>query len=140
MTEREQATYDLIVKNSKNGYITSKREIVDNYPFSPERKDGYTWNEDPSVHDECSAVWHDINAINFSDKDEIIISEKGFYWVGSREEAKQFIQAYFDKQCSPSLKRYWNLLRKYKTDGAVDVFTEKVRSVFIEDKEIKNGK
>ena len=136
MNERAKATYDLIVANSEKGLITSKKEIVDNYPFDPsERKDGYKWNDKPTSHDKCSTIWEDINEINFTSGTQIIISYKGNYWVGTREEAEGYMKDYFFKQCSPSLKRYWNLYRKLGMDGSIDLFTDEVYKAVVEEQD-----
>jgi hypothetical protein len=135
LNNRAQATKELIIKNSEQGLLTTKKEIVENYPFDPvERKDGYVWNDSPKSHDTCSTVWQDVNDINFdNDTPEIIISHKGVYWVGTKEEVEGFIKAYFFAQCKPSLKRYWNMVRKLKLDNSIDVFTNEVVRVTMED-------
>lgn len=135
MTDRAKATYNLILENSKQGRITSKKEIVDNYPYDPQvNKDGYKWNDSPTIHDNCSTVWQDINEINYDvDVNEVIISHKGYYWVGNAEETKKFIKDYFKGQCKPSLKRYWNLMSKLDRDNTVDLFTNEVVKATMED-------
>lgn len=135
MEDRARATYELIVENSKQGRLTTKKEIVDNYPYDPQvRKDGYKWNDSPKSHDNCSTVWKDINDINLDgDHHEIIISRNGIYWVGTKEEAEGYIKAYFFSQCKPSLKRYWNLMNKSKEHDTVDIFTEEIKKAFMEE-------
>ena len=134
MNERAKITYDLLLANSEKGLITTKKEIVDNYPYDPNtRKDGYVWNDNPKSHDNCSTVWEDINEINHTKGTMIVIPYKGNYWIGTKEEAKAYVKDYFSKQCSPSLKRYWNLMRKINKDGDVDIFTEEIYKAFFED-------
>ena len=135
LNDRAKVTKELIINNSKQGLMTTKKEIAENYPYDPQvRKDGYVWNDSPKSHDNCSTVWQDINDINFDiDTPEIIISCKGRYWVGTKEETKGFIKEYFYTQCKPSLKRYWNMMRKLKLDNTVDLFTKEVIKVTMED-------
>ena len=135
LNNRAKATKELIINNSKQGYLTTKKEIVENYPYDPQvRKDGYVWVDSPKSHDNCSTVWQDINDINLDmDTPEIIISYKGKYWVGTKEECERFITTYFFSQCKPSLKRYWNLMRKLDRDNTVDVFTNEVVKATMED-------
>lgn len=134
MEERLKATYELIIENSKQGRLTTKKEIVENYPYDPQvRKDGYKWNDSPTSHDNCSTVWKDINDINLDgEHTEIIISHNGIYWVGTKEEAEGYIKHYFFSQCKPSLKRYWNLVKKGSQHDTVDIFTEEIKKAFIE--------
>lgn len=124
MTNREQATYDLIIANSKKNLITTKLDIYTNYP-STKYKDGYVWNYNPTSHDECSEVWQDIDSIN-KQCQEIIIPHRGHYWVGTKEEAKRYASNYFASKCSPALKRYWTMIRKINEDGQMDIFLEEI--------------
>lgn len=134
MNERAKNTYELIKSNSLKGLVTTKKEIVDNYPYNPEvRKDGYVWNDNPKSHDKCSTVWEDINEINLDCETEIVISYKGKYWIGTKEETKGFIKDYFYVQCKPSLKRYWNMFRKLVNDGNMDIFKEEVYKAVVEE-------
>ena len=124
MTDREQATYDLIVRNSEQGYITTQREIYENYPYDPEeRKDGYRWNDNPKVHDHCSMVWQDINRINQEQgKKPIIYGDYVYVVPHNFKELAMFVKkAYWDKAMT-SLKRCGNLLRKGKADGTFNLF------------------
>ena len=132
MTNREQATYDLIVSNSEKGYLTTKKEIVENYPIT-KFADGYVWNENSKSHDNCSMVWDDINHINFEPDNKIIISHRGKYWVATKDEVEDYVKKYFFSKCKPALKRYWNLVKKLGIDNTVDLFTQAVRRVVIED-------
>lgn len=136
MTNREQATYDLILANSERGLLTTKKEIVENYPFDREvRVDGYVWNENPKSHDNCSTVWEDINTINFQLDTKIIISYRGVYWVATEKEVKDYVKHYFFTKCRPALKRYWNLLKKLEIDNTVDLYTEAVRRVTLDEED-----
>lgn len=136
-TERLQATYDLIMKNSKAGILTTKKEIVDNYPYNPQvRRDGYKWNDSPTTHDNCSTVWEDINEINFTEGvDVVIISHRGNYWVGTKKEADDYKKKYFNSQIKPALKRYWNIYRKLERDGSMDLFTKELVKATMEDEQ-----
>lgn len=124
MTNREQATYDLIVKNSEQGYITTQREIYENYPYDPEeRKDGYVWNENPKVHDHCSTVWKDINNINAERGNKPIISSNYVYTVPHNyEELKEFAKEHYWGKAMSALWRYSNLLRKGRMNGQMSLF------------------
>lgn len=124
MTDREQATYDLIVRNSEQGYITTQKEICDNYPYDPEeRKDGYVWNENPKSHDHCSAVWHDINNINQEqDKKPIIYGDYVYLVPHNFKELALFCKKHYWDKAMLSLVRCSNLLRKGKKDGTIDLF------------------
>lgn len=123
MTDREQATYDLIVRNSEQGYITTQREIYENYPYDPEeRKDGYRWNDNPKVHDHCSMVWQDINRINAERGNKPIIFSDYVYTVPHNQaELEMFCKEHYWDKAMSALWRYGNLLRKGKADGTVDL-------------------
>ena len=120
LTTRQWRTHDLIVANSQLGKITTQKEICDNYPYDPvERKDGYVWNDNPKSHDHCSAVWHDINAINASDVvHKVIIPDNFTYHVAENEaEVKAFIKGLYLDPAIAKLVRYSNLLKKARRDG-----------------------
>lgn len=126
LTNREQATYELIVANSELGRVTTQREIYENYPFDEEfRKDGYRWNEKPNIHDHCSAVWQDINHINAERNCKPIIYENYDYFVPvDYEQLKTFVKEKYWGKAMASLWRYANLLRKGKRDGSTNIFDE----------------
>lgn len=111
MTERQQATYDLIKQNSLRGKITTQREVIDNYPIEL-FKDGYAMTTCKKSHDICSAVWSDIEEINFDSKTEIIISDKFTYRIAKTvNEANIYCDKYL-KDALKKLKRHWNIKRK----------------------------
>ena len=124
MTDREQATYDLIVSNSEKGYITTQREIYENYPYDAEtRKDGYVWNENPRVHDHCSTVWKDIDNINkVQDNKPVIYGDYVYTVPHNFKELALFCKKHYWDKAMLSLVRCSNLLRKGKRDGTMNLF------------------
>lgn len=141
MTERQLATYSLIKKNSLEGKITSQRQLFENYPIS-EHKDGYVWNDSPYNHDNCSQIWKDIVAINFSDEvEEIIIAKDFTYKIATNEpEATIFAKRYLYSGLR-KIARYGAIKRKIKANGVgkfsedneelhfIDTFLEKYKEV-----------
>lgn len=120
LTTRQQHTYELIVRNSQMGKITTQREIYENYPFDAQyRKDGYIWRDNPKVHDNCTAIWTDINKINANDKVQKIIIPNNFTYkiAESQQEVKDFIKWLYFDQAMAKLWRYSNLKRKALRDG-----------------------
>lgn len=124
MTERQLATYSLIKKNSLEGKITSQRQLYENYPIS-EHKDGYVWNDSPNTHDNCSRIWSDIVAINFSEEvDQIIVVKNFTYKIAKdKQEAEQFAN-YYLRGGLRKLKRYWQIVKKIKLDGQGALFPD----------------
>ena len=124
MTERQLATYSLIKKNSLEGKITSQRQLYENYPIS-EHKDGYVWNDSPNTHDNCSRIWSDIVAINFSEEvDQIIVVKNFTYKIAKdKQEAEQFAN-YYLRGGLKKLKRYWQIVKKIKLDGQGALFPD----------------
>lgn len=55
MTNRQLATYNLILKNSLEGKVTTQEEIVSNYPKAT-YSDGYNYSDNPKVHDKCFQI------------------------------------------------------------------------------------
>ena len=92
LTSRQKATYELIKKNSLEGKITTQRDLFENYPIS-EHKDGYVWNDSPYNHDNCSQIWRDVVAINFSEEVEEIIIAKDFTYKIATNEPEATISA-----------------------------------------------
>jgi len=121
LTPRQQATRRLIEENSKQGRMTSQREIYLNYAYDKETNPkGYRWNDSDKVHDHCISVWFDINALNFSPKTEkIIISDSDYNYklAENMEEVKAFAKALYYDMAMAKLVRYSNLLRKARKDG-----------------------
>ena len=124
LTERQKATYELIKKNSLAGRITTQREIYENYPANEKQQQGYKWNDQPYSHDNCSVIWSDIVAINFSDEVEEIIIAKDFTYEIARNslQALEFAKRYKDTGIA-KFKRYGAILRKIKANGTA-TFTE----------------
>ena len=117
LTTRQKVTYELIKKNSLAGRITTQREIFENYPIS-EHKDGYKRSNNPYNHDNCSQIWSDIVAINFSDEVKEIIIQDNFTYKIARNglEATIFAKRYKDTAIA-KFKRYGAILRKIKANG-----------------------
>ncbi len=119
LTPRQWATYNLIKERTEQGLITNQADIVTNYPFSEtERKDGYVWNTNKRAHDRCSAIWYDIEKINFNPRIEKIIIANDFKYklAETKEEAEAQAHEYLDKAIR-KLKRYWQIQHKIKLDG-----------------------
>lgn len=117
LSERQKATYDLILKNSLQGRTTTQREIFENYPIS-EYKDGYVWSTNPNSHDNCSQVWKDIVEINFSEEvDKIIIAKNFTYKIATNEpQATIFAERYLYSGLA-KLKRYRAIRKKINANG-----------------------
>lgn len=141
LTSRQKATYELIKKNSLEGIITTQKQICDNFPIS-EHKDGYKRSNDPYSHDNCSQIWKDIVAINFSEEvEEIIIAKDFTYKIATNEpEATIFAKRYL-YQGLRKIARYGAIKRKIKANGVgmfsedneelhfIDTFLEKYKEV-----------
>lgn len=141
LTSRQKATYELVKKNSLVGIITTQKQICDNFPIS-EHKDGYKRSNNPYNHDNCSQIWKDIVAINFSDEvEEIIIAKDFTYKIATNEpEATIFAKRYL-YQGLRKIARYGAIKRKIKANGVgkfsedneelhfIDTFLEKYKEV-----------
>lgn len=116
LTPRQWALYRLIKANTLEGRKTTQREICNAIPE-------YEWVDNDKVHDHCSSIWGDINALNFHPNiQKTIISDNFEYWIGSKKE----VEAYCDKlwqAISPRLSRYWNIVKKMKLDGQGQIFS-----------------
>lgn len=117
LTSRQKATYELIKKNSLAGIITIQKQICDNFPIS-EHKDGYKRSNNPYSHDNCSQIWKDIVAINFSNEvNEIIIADNFTYKIARNSlDALNFAKRYKDTALA-KFKRYGAIIRKIKANG-----------------------
>lgn len=125
LTTRQWKTYELIKSDSLQGKKTTQYEIYKNYPI--ERfKDGYVWNDKKKSHDNCPAIWADIERINFSEEIEKIVIYKNFeYWLcSSVEEAQEFAKCYLVAALK-KLKRHWQVIEKVKKDGQCKLFSTK---------------
>ena len=125
LTPRQWALYRLIYENSIYGNRkTTKKEIcirLGDY--------GYKWNDDPKVHDHCTAIWKDIKDNNESfEHDKIIISENDTYWIGNEQETKDFIEKLWKDLC-PRLCRYWNYKEKIARNGQGKLFSTKLNPI-----------
>ena len=109
LTPRQWALYRLIKENSYLGRKTTQKEICDSI-------NGFVWNDDITCHDHCTAVWTDINAINNSNLDKLIISKNFEYWIGTKEETEEFLDGLW-KALEPRLNRYWKFCKKIARDG-----------------------
>lgn len=111
LTPRQWRLLDLIKINSiVNRRKTTQKEICDIIS-------DYEWNDDPKVHDHCSAIWSDIKDINLSyQTDKVIISKNFEYWIGNEQETKEFIDRLWS-DLEPRLMRYWAYLKKVERNG-----------------------
>lgn len=118
LTPRQKAVWKLIKYNSLIEHRkTTQREIF-------EKVEGYEWNDEPTAHDHCPAIWNDIKDNNESVyHEEIIISKNFEYWIGSKEETEQYIKVLWNA-ISSRLHRYWNIVKKTKLDGTGKMFDE----------------
>lgn len=116
LTPRQIAVWELIEHNSLRLFRkTSQREIY-------KKVKGFEWNDEPTAHDHCPAIWNDIKDCNESPyHDKIIISKNFEYWIGSKKETEQYIRFLWNA-ISPRLKRYWNIVKKTKLDGTGRMF------------------
>ena len=110
LTPRQWALWRLIEHNSLVEHRkTSQREIYERL-----QDYGYVWNDEPTAHDHCTAVWKDIKDNNESlEHNKIIISKNFEYWIGDEEETEQFLNDLW-KAIEPRLTRYWNYHKKLK--------------------------
>ena len=110
LTSRQWALWRLIEHNS----LVEKRKTTQREIY--EKVKGYKWNDDPTAHDHCSAIWSDVKDNNESlEHDKIIISKNFEYWIGSERETDEFIKSLW-KALSPRLQRYWRFVDKLKRD------------------------
>lgn len=120
LTQRQLTTYELIKNNSLINKETTTEEIISNYPYSNERKDGYIKNSNEKVHDICIAIWSDIDTLNKSvDIDKIIIKDSKaltFKLAANKDEAMIYIDKFKNKALK-AFKRYWALIEKINKDG-----------------------
>ena len=107
----EWALYRLIKHNSEVEHRhTTQREICD-------KIEEFKWNDDPLVHDHCSAIWTAIKNNNESyEHEKIIISYNFEYWIGNKEETKVFLDKLWN-DLRPRLMRYYKYFKKSKEDG-----------------------
>ena len=127
LSERQIALKTLIHINSLvENRKTTQKEIVD-------KVSGYEWNDNPKVHDHCSQIWHDINAINMNvvkAKTKGFIIIKNFeYWIGSEEETKKYRDTLMERM-KPLLARYWLLSKYIEENGKYDLFEETFKELF----------
>lgn len=111
LTPRQWALYRLIYNNSLVLHRkTTQREVYESIS-------GYEWNDDPTAHDHCSAIWSDITANNLSfSHDKVIISKNFEYWIGNEEETQEFLNDLWN-QLAPRLMRYWFYKSKVAKNG-----------------------
>lgn len=119
MTDRQKDLYNFIASHIK----VTQRQIYDNVS-------GYTWNYNRHSHDRCPAIWHDIMAINKEHSKPIIIMKNFEYWIGTKQETKEFLAELW-LRIVPKLHRYWKLVKKAKRNGQVEIdFDEYVETVY----------
>lgn len=119
LTARQEATYDLIVRNSEFGLITYIEEIVYNYPYA-KYKDGYILNTNPHTHHPCASVSADIDDINVNlNVSEVILwdDNHGFWVAKSEEEVKAFTKRLYEKQAKKKLWKQGVMRYKAKRNG-----------------------
>lgn len=111
LTPKEWEVYRLIYHNSVfENRRTTQREIY-------EKVSGFKWNDSPTCHDHCPAIWNVITRNNLSGEHEkIIISFEFEYWIGSKEETQVFLDMLW-QDIEPKLMRYWRYCQKVKQDG-----------------------
>ena len=120
LTERQKQTYRLILTNSfLSGKPTTQKEIYDNYPNWKHKEDGYCWNE--TSHDNCPAVWSDVQKINLSNLECIIIVDNFTYRIGTKEETLKYANTFLKKGLL-ALARYWNIKKRCDKDGQQTLF------------------
>lgn len=114
LTPRQWALYRLVYFNSMTLHRkTTQREIYD----SLGSEYGYEWNDDPTSHDHCSAIWKDVTDNNQSfEHDHIIISNDFEYWIGSKRETEAFLRKLW-RDISGRLSRYWDYVKLLGYDG-----------------------
>ena len=103
---------------------TTQREIYEQL-----QDYGYVWNDEPSVHDHCSAIWKDIKDNNESlEHNKIIISKDFTYWIGDEEETREFIKGLW-KALEPRLTRYWNYVKKISRNGQGKLLSNQLQPI-----------
>ena len=124
-TFRQYATFYLIAQNTFKGIITTQKDIVENYS-KENYEDGYEWNDKKNIHDHCSAIWKDIEEINFNTNiDKIIIADNFTYKLAeTKEEATRFAKKYLSDAVR-KLKRHWNIVKKIEKNGQGKLLDEK---------------
>ena len=121
---RREKLYELIKYNSLiENRKTTQEEIC-------EKIDGYNYVESNSTNDHCTAIWSDINKINNdSSVDAVIITKRYKYWIGSKEETKEFLKKLW-KDLSPRLKRYWFFVKKIGFDAQGSLFDKDLKPLY----------
>ena len=116
MTNRQLATYNLILKNSLEGKVTTQEEIVSNYPKAT-YSDGYNYSGNPKVHDKCFRIWSDVTAINCDwGADKVIIIDNFTYHIGNVEETLAYRKTLKDKAMK-ALVKVSCITKKIKKNG-----------------------
>ena len=124
LKQRRECLYNLIKHNSLiENRKTTQEEIC-------EKIDGYNYTESENTSDHCSAIWSDINKINNdSSIDAVIITKKYTYWIGSKEETKEFLKKLW-KDLSPRLQRYWFFVKKIGFDAQGSLFDKDLKPLY----------
>lgn len=119
LTPRQWATYNLIKQNTLLGKETTQDEIIANYQYSNDRKDGYVENKNPYAHDKCTVIWSDIMKINDSSiiQKQVICKDFKYKLSTSLEETKNFVDTVYYKPAMAKLHRRAVLLKKAYLDG-----------------------
>lgn len=117
----------LCAERDPNRWLTQE-EIIESYSIA-EHKDGYYSNESLKAHDKCSAIWNDINAIQFSGDTRKIIIQKDFkYKIASEEEALDYI-SFYEKKAKIASKRMSQLKRKFKKHNQGTLFDNRANPI-----------
>ena len=109
LTTRQKELFEYIKAHGK----VSQRDIFLNVK-------GYKWNTDPNIHDHCHGIWNDIARLNKDEEKPIIISKNHMYWIGDKEETKQYLKDLW-LQLAPRLCRHWRLVKKGKRHGQLQL-------------------
>lgn len=124
LKDRREKLYELIKYNSLvENRKTTQEEIC-------EKIGGYHYIDSTSTNDHCTAIWSDINKINNdSSIDVVIITKRYKYWIGSKEETKEFLQKLW-KDLSPRLQRYWFFVKKIGFDAQGSLFDKELHPLY----------
>ena len=135
LTTRQWKTYNLIKANTKEGKWTSKKEIVNNYPYDKE-SNAYGYIAHDRNHDYCAGIWDDIDIINKCPEiDKIIITDgkNNCKLAETKDEATDYLEKFKDKAIRV-LMRYSVLKNKIKKDGQGKLLSNRAEPIDIESK------
>lgn len=117
LNNRQLTTLKVITENTLKGDITIQQELYQAYPET-RFNDGYRWSSNAKCHDNCSAIWSDVEKINMSNEiDKIIIPKNFTYKIAESEEEAKELADYYLKKALLALKRHWTIVRKMRLNG-----------------------